>query len=321
MVKAACHSPRSMILTVTPNPCLHKTVSFKGSLDGRLVVRPVESWYQAGGKGINCARTIRALGGEVTALTTAGGHVGRLFLDGLAAEGIAVEAISVARPTRMSTFVYSADARQFREFLEPGLALEAREATALRQRFEQLAATAALITLNGSVPDRSLDEFHADAARSAKALGKRCLVDTYGPPCVRVADAKPWMLKANLDEARGSFHAEVSTDSEIAAFARSLRERGVEHVLLTAGARGAWLFSGDGAWFFTAPRIDELNPVGSGDAMLGAIAHELTRGSRLVDAVRIGIAAGAANAARLGVCDFGRSEVDALLPQIRVSSI
>ena len=95
-----------MILTVTPNPCLHKTVSFKGRLDGRLVVRPVDSWYQAGGKGINCARTIRSLGGDVVALTTAGGHVGRLFLDGLAAEGIAVDAVSVARPTRMSTFVY-----------------------------------------------------------------------------------------------------------------------------------------------------------------------------------------------------------------------
>lgn len=308
-----------MILTVTPNPCLHKTVSFKGSLDGRLVVRPVDSWYQAGGKGINCARTIRALGGDVVALTTAGGHVGRLFLDGLAAEGIAVDAVSVVRPTRMSTFVYSADARQFREFLEPGLPLDSREIAALTARLAALAPSASLITLNGSVPDPSMEAFHADAARQATALGKRCLVDTYGPPCVAVADAKPWMLKANLDEARGSFHAEVSTDAEIAAFAKSLRARGVEHVLLTAGARGAWLFAADGAWFFTAPRIDELNPVGSGDAMLGAIAYELTRGSRLVDAVRIGIAAGAANAARLGVCDFGRGEVDALLPQIRVS--
>lgn len=305
-----------MLLTVTPNPCLHKIISFRGVLEGRTVVRPVQSTYQGGGKGINAARAARTFGATVRALTTAGGAIGRLFLEGLAAEGLDVEAVEVASATRMSTFVYGADTGQFREFLEPGQPVDAGEVERLKQHFSAALAGAALVTLNGSVSDPQLYDFHAWAVGEARRAGVRAIVDTYGPPVVAAARARPYMLKANLDEVETSFGVGIAGAADVASFARSLLKDGVENVLLTHGESGAWLFQQGVGWRIQAPQVEELNAVGSGDAMLGVLAARLEQGAGLLDAVRLGAAAGAANAARLGVCDFARRDVEALLGQV-----
>ncbi|MBI4878118.1 MAG: bifunctional hydroxymethylpyrimidine kinase/phosphomethylpyrimidine kinase [Planctomycetes bacterium] len=307
-----------MILTVTPNPCVHKTVAYCEPPDDRVVVRPVETRYQGGGKGINAARAARALGHDVLALTTWGGIVGRLLLEGLAAEGIPCEAVEVGRPTRMSTFLYERETGRIREYLEGGAPLDAPEVLRLQERFLAVLPHADVVTLNGSTAGHALDRFYAWAVAQARAAGRRAIVDTYGPPAVPAALARPYMVKANLDEIGSSFGVDVSRPGAADDFARSLLDQGIEWVLLTNGKSGAWLHARHGRCGVRAPRVREINPVGSGDAMLGAVAGGIDAGLDLVEAVRVGAAAGAANAARLGVCDFTLEEVEALLPQVEV---
>ncbi len=307
-----------MILTCTPNPCVHKIVSFRGDIDGRLVIRPVRSRFIGGGKGINVARSAQALGADVTVLTTAGGAVGRLFLEGLDAEALRYEAVSVLGPTRMSTFLFGEDTGRFHEFLEAGPPLTANEASQFHERFSAALDGVDLVTLNGSVPDPSLNDFYGFATREAKARGVRVLLDSYGPPAVAGVAAAPYVVKANLDEVRSSFDVDARDPVRRDRFVRSLLDSGVEYVLLTDGARGAWMYAGEAGIEFVPPRVREVNPVGSGDAMLGAMVAALDRGEEEVDAVKVGIAAGAANAARVGVCDFTPEEVNALLAQVAV---
>jgi fructose-1-phosphate kinase PfkB-like protein len=88
-------------------------------------------------------------------------------------------------------------------------------------------------------------------------------------------------------------------------------------VLISGGEAGATLYGGDGVIDLESPHVEELNPVGSGDAMLGAILTALDRGDPMIEACRLGTAAGAANAARVGVCDFEPAEVEQLLPRVR----
>lgn len=308
-----------MILTVTLNPCLHKFVEFRGSLDNRVVIRPVESHYQGGGKGINAARVIRRMGGNVVALTFAGGAIGDLFLEVVRREGIVVEAVPTRSPTRMSTMVHSVDSGQFREFLEVGSPVEDEERLAFSAQFDRLARDATLVTLNGSIPDPRLDSFFAEAIVRSKKSGHRTIVDTYGRAARLAADAKPWLLKANLDEIRDSFDIDVSNLANVDAFARERLASGIAYVLITAGKDGAWLYTPGGAYRFDPPSVTEINPVGSGDAMLGVLALELARGTDIVTASRRATAAGTANAECLGICDFPVPRLDDLASRVVVT--
>lgn len=307
-----------MILTVTLNPCLHKFVEFEGALDGRVVVRPVRSHYQGGGKGINAARVIRRMGGKVVALSFAGGPIGDLFLEVVRGEGIDVEAIRTRGSTRMSTMIHGVESKQFREFLESGSAIEDDEIAAFRARFDALAREASIVTLNGSVPDARLDSFFADAIAKARGIGVRTIVDTYGKAAPLAAAQKPWLLKANLDEIRDSFAVDVSQSANVDAFARDCLANGVGHVLITSGAEGASLYAPSGTYRFVPPIVTEINPVGSGDAMLGVLALELARGTDVVTASRKATAAGTANAECLGICDFPIRRLDELASQVTI---
>ena len=65
-----------MIITVTMNPAIDKTVEIDQLLPGGLNrIRKVE--YDAGGKGINVSKTIRELGGTSIATGFLGGNAGK----------------------------------------------------------------------------------------------------------------------------------------------------------------------------------------------------------------------------------------------------
>ena len=310
-----------MILTVTPNPCLHKIVSFRGHPNGDVVIRPVQSRFQGGGKGINAARAARVMGADVVALLTCGGEVGRLMLAGLSDERIACEAVEVAEPTRMSTFIHGVDSGQLTEYLEGGSELTELEAAGFKQRFLELLPEVDLVTLNGSVPEKGLADFHAWAVDAARRAGKPAVVDTYGPGAVLAAEQGPFMLKANLDEVRSSFGFEANNPVQMDRFVTPWLERGIRYVMLTGGEQGAWLFSAEGRWRVVSPRVAELNPVGCGDALLGAMMALLDAGEDRLEALCMGAAAGAANASRVGVCDFSKAEVLELRKQVRVDRL
>ncbi|MFH0945755.1 MAG: PfkB family carbohydrate kinase [Planctomycetota bacterium] len=307
-----------MILTVTLNPCLHKIVTFRGASAGGVVIRPVESRFIGGGKGVNAARAARRLGGRVVALLSCGGQVGEILREDLAREGLEFVAVPVARPTRMSTIIHDAAGGTLREYLEGGAALTRSEEELFRSSFLSLLGRADLVSLNGSVPDPGLNGFHAWAVERCNEAGKKVIVDTYGPAAVLAAEQGPYVLKANLEEVRSSFGCEADTRSKRAEFVRPLLERSTSRVLLTGGARGAWLFSSDEQMRVIPPSVKEVNPVGSGDAMLGALLALLDAGASWTEALRMGAAAGAANAARAGVCDFEQEEVERLRKSVKV---
>jgi 1-phosphofructokinase family hexose kinase len=304
-----------MILTVTLNPCLHKLVRFRGELEGRVVVRPVETEFQAGGKGVNAARIVHRLGGDATALTFVGGAVGTLFAATLEAEGVHLAGVPMAKPTRMSTLVLGVDSGQFREFLEPGVEVDASELAAFEARYVELLEECELVALSGSTPCTALDGFFARAVTLARERGRRVLVDTYGPAAPLAAAALPDLLKANREEVVESF-AVAPDDAAIDAFARAAVESGIGQVLITDGPHPARLWSRHGRHEAIPPRVVEVNPVGSGDAMIGALALELARGRSPLDGLRLASAAGAANAERAGVCDPTRARIEELAREV-----
>jgi fructose-1-phosphate kinase PfkB-like protein len=110
----------------------------------------------------------------------------------------------------------------------------------------------------------------------------------------------------------------VRSERDVWGGARRLLERGAQHVLVTAGARGAWLVTPSQMWRYHSPRLQAVNPIGSGDAVTAGIASGLLRGQPLCEAVRLGIACGAANALTSQAGTLVPRDVRRLLPCVRV---
>src|SRR5690242_5692 len=88
-----------MILVVCLNPALDVTYHVPG-VDWSGVNRPRQVRAGPGGKGINVARTLRALGRDAAVVGLAGGVTGAAVRAGLAAAGVAASFAGIAGETR-----------------------------------------------------------------------------------------------------------------------------------------------------------------------------------------------------------------------------
>ena len=83
-----------MIITVTMNPAIDKTVDIQSFLHGGLN-RITRTCQDAGGKGINVSKTIRHLGGETVAAGFVAGSTGEFIEKALKEYGIRTDFIPV----------------------------------------------------------------------------------------------------------------------------------------------------------------------------------------------------------------------------------
>ena len=84
------------VCTLTLNPCLDRTLWVEAF--GLPAKR--EEW-QTGGKGVNVARVLAALGVEARAVCPLGGETGARFIELAKEEGVDVLPVNVPAPTRV----------------------------------------------------------------------------------------------------------------------------------------------------------------------------------------------------------------------------
>jgi fructose-1-phosphate kinase PfkB-like protein len=142
------------------------------------------------------------------------------------------------------------------------------------------------------------------------------LADTYGPALAAVLVQGPAVVKINAAEAADATGIAVDDPASGEAAAALLIERGAGAVVITLGPDGAVVVTPTGANRLPSPGIRGAYPVGSGDAFLGGLAVGIGRGDGVVDAARLGLAAGAANALIPGAGELDPLEVDRMLGEM-----
>jgi len=302
-----------MILTVTLNPCVHRYLLFREEEPPRTVVRLVRERMSSGGKGLNAARVVAQLGGAAVALSTASGPTGDLLRQCLERERVEAELVAVGVATRLSTCLFDLAHDRFREFLEEGADVTAGEAAALRAAFARLLPRVTTVTINGSTPDGNLTPLPREFVAAARAAGKRVVLDAYGDAAASAAKVPPHWIRANQDELAGTH----GVDS-MAGLGEFRRRSGADGLLVTDGPREVHCVTAEGHWVARPPPVTEVNAVGSGDALTGAFTLVLDRGGSPEEALRGGVAAGAANAEQLLVCEFDPARWRELLAAVDV---
>lgn len=302
------------IVTLCMNPALDITTSTPE-------VRPTDKLrcatprYDPGGGGINVALVSGVLGAESMAVFPAGGPAGELVNTLLVAEGLAVQRVPIGGSTRESfTVNETSTAGQYR-FVLPGPELTVSEQAECLLTLRQAATSAAVVVASGSLPPGVPEDFYQQVATACEDLDAKFLLDTSGGG-LRHVNSGVHLLKPSLRELRECVGRELPGEAEQLAAARELIDRGAARcVLVSLGARGALLATADSAHRFDPVSVPPGSGVGAGDAMVAGVAVGLTRGWPLTEAVRLGVAAGAAMLLTPGTAPCTREDAERLFAQ------
>lgn len=307
-----------MILTITPNPCVDKTVFIRRLVPGTFV-RAQRYSCVAGGKGCNVSKAVKTMGGNTKALVVVGGHTGRHVVEMLEQdEGVPCVPVWVKSPTRTITTVLEEPEHRQTAFFEPGPAVSDAEAASLVETFRSSLIGVQAVAFCGTVSDPALSALYETLIPMAKDAGALTILDSHGPEFAAGIKALPHMIKPNLLEAGELLGLDLRTERARLDAVEALHDRGIEMVVLSLGKDGALVSFGGERFRVVPPEIEEVNAVGSGDAMTAGFAMGLIAGDGLQDMARRACAMGAANATTWDIGHFTRDAVDALAQRVEI---
>ncbi|MFD9259408.1 1-phosphofructokinase family hexose kinase [Streptomyces sp. NPDC059538] len=278
-----------MILTVTLNTALDVTYQVPRLLP-HATHRVSAVAERPGGKGINVAHVLAALGHEVTATGFAGGPVGSVVRALLAqSPGVVDALVPCAGTTRRTVAVADAASGDTTQFNEPGPLITAAEWSRFLAHYEDLVHGARAVALCGSLPPGVPVGAYALLVRSARAAGVPVLLDTSGEALRRGVAARPEIIKPNAAEL-----AELTGSRDPLPATRDARRRGAHAVVTSLGPDGLLAATPEGTWQAAPPRPLAGNPTGAGDSavagLLSAVAEGLDWPARLTRAVALSAA-------------------------------
>ncbi|MFE9626631.1 1-phosphofructokinase family hexose kinase [Streptomyces sp. NPDC006527] len=300
-----------MILTVTLNTALDVTYRVP-SLRPHTTHRVTDVTERPGGKGLNVARVLAALGHEVTVTGFAGGATGRAVREGLT--GVTDALVPVTGPTRRTIAVVDQRTGDTTQLNEPGPVITPAEWSAFQETYEGLVAGAQAVALCGSLPPGVPVGAYAGLVRTARAAGIPVLLDTGGEALRRAVAARPDLIKPNADEL-----AELTGSHEPLRATEDARRRGARAVVASLGPEGLVAAAPEGRWRATPPARLRGNPTGAGDSvsagLLSGLVDRLPWPQTLARAVALSAATVLAPAAG----EFDRAAYEELVGRVAVT--
>jgi 1-phosphofructokinase family hexose kinase len=306
-----------MLYTVTLNPAVDRELTVP-EIEFDSVLRASESRVDFGGKGFNVSRMLISLGVRSVALGFAGGKSGELLRDGLESLGIRTDFTWIAGETRTNVSIVSTLQKRYVKANESGPAISTAETQALLAKIRDLASAGDWWVLAGSLPPGVPETIYAEIIQCVQDRGGRALLDSSGSALQQGCGATPFLVKPNASEAARLTGLPVESLAQVSQAASAIRESGPACAVVSLGKDGALLSAGEGVWLARSPSIEERNPIGAGDSLVGGLVYSLQAGFRLAEALRWGIACGAATASLSGTAVGDRALVEALLEQVRV---
>jgi 1-phosphofructokinase len=282
-----------MIVTLTPNPSLDRTVSITDLQRGE-VQRATASRLDPGGKGVNISRALTAHKAPTLAVLPAGGPQGHLLAELLAEAGIDVAIVPIGGSIRANIALVEPDGTTTK-INEPGPLLAGAEVDALLAgAVATLAEQPSWLVGSGSLPPGVHEDLYADLVRRCRDAGVRVAIDASGLALRHGVAAGPDLIKPNLEELEELVGRSLTTLGDVLAAATDLVAGGVATVVVSLGGHGALLVSESVIAHAVAPVSAPLSTVGAGDALLAGYLYATSTGSGAVEALCTGVSWGAA---------------------------
>ncbi len=280
------------ILTLALNP----TIDISAEAD---VVRPTHKTrtsnetFEPGGGGVNVARVITELGGNVEAYCVAGGVTGDLLTDLLGRIGLHTHVIRVAGNTRMAHMVYENSTGLEYRFVPSGAHLTAEELESALDAVRM--ASFSWLVASGSIPAGASPDILARFGEIAAEKGAKFVLDSHGPGLSATLGKTPvYLVKPSFNELQALVRRDLDGESCGEVAAQMVADGKAEVVAVTMGAGGAVIASARGTFHIPPMRVEVKSAVGAGDSFVAAMTLALADGKPIEEAATFGAAAGTA---------------------------
>ncbi len=312
-----------MIITVTLNAAIDKTLAVPNFRLGRRH-RAVEQTAMAGGKGVNVARALRALGQPVIATGIAGGPTGTRIVEHLTEEGILNDFVRIREESRTSTAVVDPTSGEQTEINEHGPHVSEAELDLFVDKLLYLAKGAAVCVFAGSLP-RGIDPaLYGRLIEEMRRLGVTTVLDAEGEPLIVATRRGPDVVTPNELEAEGLVGREFSDEDDRRRALEEMIETGAHEGVMTL-ADGCLAILGEGGdrrlYRATLQPLEPVSSVGSGDAFLAGFVAARYSGRDNEDCLRFAVACGAESTQHFGAGQLEQHEVERLLPEVRLEAL
>ena len=316
-----------MIITVTLNTAIDKTLSVPNFRLGRRH-RTVEQTTMPGGKGVNVARVLKALGQPVIATGLTGGATGTRIVDQLTQLSVLSDFVRIREESRTNTAVIDPTTGEQTEINERGPKVSEQEVELFVDKLLYLAKGASMCVFAGSLPRDVDTDIYAKLIREMRRLGVTTIVDTDGDPLRRAVRAEPDVISPNVLEAEELVGHEFNDeDDDWAIAAREMCELGAREAIMTmpdgcfARVREESHHGAEPALYrvrVASPALEPRATVGSGDAFLAGFVAARYTGRPTAECLAYGVACGAESTQHLGAGLIDADRVERLLAETEV---
>ena len=310
-----------MIITVTLNPSIDRTLEVPDMGVGRLLKGRVRASVPAG-KGVNLSNILAILG----AASTVTGFVGRsqmaLFkeLERQTKNLVKCEMVEIRGDTRISTTIIDPKRKGETHIREFGPAIRTDEKKALERKLSQVVKKGDLVVFGGS-PAQNFSQ--RDLGRLLDIVIRkkgRAAIDASAKELKTGLAKGVSLIKPNREELEELLGKRLRSIKQIVSEGKKLLKQ-CDKIIVSLGRQGALLLAGELALFAGAPRINAINSVGAGDALLAGYLGARDAGKSEEEALRQAVACGSASAAAVRAGWISRKQARELARSVRTSRL
>ena len=325
-----------MILTVTLNPCIDRTLTVFNFREGGTT--PVSATRtEIGGKGLNVSRALKNLGAPTLCLGFSHEKGGSDIKTTLDEVSISYDLEEIPGELRMNIKIFDESNRTMSELNDKGCPVSEDAVNRMIDRIVSHFKDAELLVLAGSVPPGVPADIYKILLEKAKDYDLPVILDASGALLLNGIEGKPWLIKPNIDELSATLGREFHSREEIIQAAREIVARGIPYVCVSLGPDGALLIGEKEALYSPAPDVKVRGLQGAGDSLVAGFClafheHHLKGEKRsetpavqkagdptfMRSLLRSAQAAAAGSLTKPGTAVCERTDFDKYLPTIQV---
>lgn len=308
-----------MIYTLTLNPALDLELHID-QFQFNSVSRAKGSQLDCGGKGFNVSRMLKNVGVPSVAMGFIGGKNGERLESDLKALGIATDFTRIGGETRINVSIVADKNAEHVKVNEAGPRIHDAELERMVAQIKNHLVKDDWWVLGGSLPPGVPADFYARLITMMNNAGVNSILDTSGEALKVGSQAKPTLIKPNIDEALELVGINASEAGKFDDWVGEVLSLGPKNLVISLGKDGALYANNEVLETIESPSIVERNPIGAGDSLVAGLVWQLSTGADYATALRHGIACGAATASKPGTELGSKSDVKRLLASMSAES-
>jgi 1-phosphofructokinase len=274
-----------------------------------------------GGQGFWVARMIARLGVEPILSAPVGGETGQVLRSLL--DDSAMEAVLAPIQSDSPSYIHDRRNGERVEIVEtPAPSLTRHELDDFYSKTLEAAVASGICVVTGRVTGGGVpDDVYQRLGADLQAMGIPAIADMHGDDLgAYLKGGELDLLKVSREDLEADGVLESDSEAAIWAAVERLLARGAKAVVVS-GAEGGSLAATDEERFrVSQPRLEAVDPRGSGDSMTAGLAVAMVNQQDLAGGLKLASAAGAANVVRHGLGNADAELIAGLVDQIEVES-